>query len=122
MRFAGAPRPFAPSTTFPPHWGRAAAASEHSINPPDTGAPIRGSPALAWGAALAEKFDACGGGVVLVSDRVRKQLPDLVESAGAGGVDEGLYRPEARGRVYAALLERARTVVAAGRTAILDAT
>jgi predicted kinase len=60
--------------------------------------------------------------VVLVSDRVRKQLPDLVESPGAGGVDEGLHTPEARGRVYAALLERARTVVAAGPTAILDAT
>jgi aminoglycoside phosphotransferase family enzyme/predicted kinase len=72
---------------------------------------------------LAEAVGGAPGAVVIGSDRVRKQLAGLracqrVEAA----PDEGLYTPEARGKVYAALLEDARAVVASGRLAVLDAT
>jgi aminoglycoside phosphotransferase family enzyme/predicted kinase len=69
--------------------------------------------------ALAE----LGGGVVVSSDRVRKRLAGLAPTARpAGGRDEGLYAPQARERVYEALLARAAPLLASGRGAILDAT
>jgi predicted kinase len=69
--------------------------------------------------ALAE----LGGGVVVSSDRVRKRLAGLAPTARpAGGRDEGLYAPQARERVYEALLARAAPLLASGRAAILDAT
>jgi len=69
--------------------------------------------------ALAELL----GGVVISSDRVRKQLAGLPPTSRVRALpDEGFYAPEAVERTYAALFERARPVVASGRVAILDAT
>ncbi len=59
------------------------------------------------------------GGVVVATDRVRKARRPPLPDAASG---EGLYSDAARGAVYDAVLERARSVLAAGRTAILDAT
>ena len=72
--------------------------------------------------AAGELADALGGAVI-GSDRVRKRLAGLpaaarVEAASAAG----LYAAEAKERVYAGLLERARPVLASGRVAVLDAT
>jgi len=69
--------------------------------------------------ALAEQL----GGVVISSDRVRKQLAGLPPSSGIRALpDEGIYAPDAVERTYAALFERARPIVDSGRVAILDAT
>jgi len=62
-------------------------------------------------------------GVVISSDRVRKQLAQLPPATRVPALpDEGLYAPEEIERVYLALFERARPVVESGRVAILDAT
>jgi aminoglycoside phosphotransferase family enzyme/predicted kinase len=58
-------------------------------------------------------------GVVIASDRVRKQLAGLAAEE-RGGAE--LYSDERIAAVYAALLERAGSVVESGRVAILDAT
>ncbi len=69
--------------------------------------------------ALAERVD----GVVIASDRVRKQLAGLPPSSRIDALpDEGLYAPDQLERTYAALFERAGPVVSSGRVAILDAT
>ncbi len=69
-------------------------------------------------AALAPLLD----GVVLGSDVLRKELAGLPPEARC---DEpygaGLYRAEMTDRTYEALIERARPLLAAGRTVILDA-
>lgn len=70
-------------------------------------------------AELADRLD----GVVIASDRVRKQLAGVapttrLDSSWQGGA----YTSEQSERVYAALLERAGSVLASGRVAILDAT
>lgn len=72
--------------------------------------------------SVAEELAEILPGVPIASDRVRKHMAGLAahERTGAG-LDEGLYRPEAREAVYAALLQRAKAVLDAGRTAILDA-
>jgi aminoglycoside phosphotransferase family enzyme/predicted kinase len=62
--------------------------------------------------------DALGGATVS-SDRVRKHLAGLAPGERGGAA---LYTSEARQRVYAELLGRARPVLASGRPAILDAT
>jgi len=70
-------------------------------------------------ARLAERLDA----VVIASDRVRKHRLGLAPEADARAAwGAGAYAPEAVARVYAALFERARPVLASGRVAILDAT
>jgi predicted kinase len=70
-------------------------------------------------AALADEL----GGVVVSSDRVRKQLAGLPPSSRVrAGPDEGFYAPDAVERTYAALFERARPILTSGRVAILDAT
>jgi uncharacterized protein len=70
-------------------------------------------------AALAERAP----GVVVASDRVRKRLLGLAPEVHAGGSwQRGAYAPEHTERTYAGLLARARTLLCAGRTAILDAT
>ena len=69
--------------------------------------------------ALAEQL----AGVVVSSDRVRKQLAGRCPSSRVRAhPDEGLYAPDAVERTYAALFERARPILASGRVAILDAT
>lgn len=72
--------------------------------------------------SVARALARTGRGVPIASDRVRKaRLAQPAEQRLEAGVDEGPYRPEARERVYAAMLERAEPVVASGRTVILDA-
>jgi aminoglycoside phosphotransferase family enzyme/predicted kinase len=69
--------------------------------------------------ALAEQLD----GVVISSDRVRKQLAGLPPTNRVHALpDQGLYAPDAVERTYAALFECARPIVTSGRVAILDAT
>jgi aminoglycoside phosphotransferase family enzyme/predicted kinase len=69
--------------------------------------------------ALADRI----GGVVIATDRVRKREAGLAPTdRAAAGPQRGIYTPEWTERVYAGLLERARPVVASGRTAILDGT
>jgi hypothetical protein len=69
--------------------------------------------------ALAEQL----GGVVISSDRVRKQLAGLPPTSRVRALpDQGFYAPDAVERTYAALFDRARPIVASGRVAILDAT
>ena len=63
------------------------------------------------------------GGVVISSDRTRKHMAGVSPGARAAAPPgEGLYTDERTDAVYAGLLERAESVLAAGRTAILDAT
>lgn len=69
--------------------------------------------------ALAEQL----GGVVISSDRVRKQLVRLPPTSRVRALpDQGLYAPDEIERTYMAVFERARPVVESGRAAILDAT
>ena len=69
--------------------------------------------------ALAEQL----GGVVISSDRVRKQLAGLPPTSRVRALpDQGFYAPDAVERTYAALFDRARPIAASGRVAILDAT
>jgi aminoglycoside phosphotransferase family enzyme/predicted kinase len=68
---------------------------------------------------LAEASEA----VVVASDRVRKHLAGLDPGErGSPGWRRGIYTEEHTERTYSALLERARSVLAAGRSCILDAT
>jgi predicted kinase len=68
---------------------------------------------------LAERLDA----VVIASDRVRKRLLGVASTTRlAEGWNDGAYSPQQTERTYAGVLERARPVLATGRTAILDAT
>jgi uncharacterized protein len=63
------------------------------------------------------------GAVVIRSDEVRKELGGLPAGSPAGaGLDEGLYRPDMTQRTYRAVLERARTLLGLGHSAVLDAT
>jgi aminoglycoside phosphotransferase family enzyme/predicted kinase len=61
------------------------------------------------------------GAPVVATDRVRRSCA-APEAGAASGLDQGLYAPEQRERVYAGVLERAEWVLASGRSAILDAT
>ena len=72
---------------------------------------------------VAAELAEAAEGVVIASDRVRKRQAGLAPTARSGaGLDEGLYDPKRRERVYAGLLERAAPVLASGRIALLDAT
>lgn len=72
--------------------------------------------------SVARRLARSGAGTPISADRVRKALPGLAPETGdASGLDEGLYDPALKDRVYRELLERAADVVASGRTAILDA-
>jgi len=72
---------------------------------------------------VAEALSEQLGGVVISSDRVRKQLAGLPPTSKVRALpDQGFYAPNAVERTYAALFERARPIVASGRVAILDAT
>ncbi|MBP6819045.1 MAG: AAA family ATPase [Ferrovibrio sp.] len=68
--------------------------------------------------ALAPRFDAVCGAVVLRSDVLRKRLAGV--AAGTRLPPES-YTPQASMRVYAALLEHAHQLLAAGVPVILDA-
>ncbi|WP_188259565.1 AAA family ATPase [Azospirillum tabaci] len=68
--------------------------------------------------ALAPSLGASPGAVVLRSDALRKRLFGVGE---AERLPEDAYTPPVTERVYAELLERARTVLAAGHAVVLDA-
>ena len=62
------------------------------------------------------------GGVVLSSDRIRKELAGLEPSRSAvAAYRQGLYAPQWTCRTYSELLHRARELLGLGETVILDA-
>ncbi|WP_349601820.1 AAA family ATPase [Azospirillum argentinense] len=68
--------------------------------------------------ALAPSLGASPGAVVLRSDALRKRLFGVGETE---RLPADAYTPAVTERVYAGLLERARTVLAAGHAVVLDA-
>ncbi|WP_433192580.1 AAA family ATPase [Nocardia sp. CA-107356] len=71
---------------------------------------------------VATELAATTGAVVISSDDVRKQLLAGHEVTGAiGTYSAGAYAPAGKVRVYTELLARARTLLAAGVSVILDA-
>ncbi|WP_149549281.1 AAA family ATPase [Streptomyces marokkonensis] len=81
------------------------------------GLPGSGKSTLAG--ALADRL----GVTLLSSDRLRKELAGIpAEQPAAAGYREGLYTPEWTARTYAALLDRASTLLASGESVVLDAT
>lgn len=68
--------------------------------------------------ALAPSLGASPGAVVLRSDALRKRLFGVDE---AERLSADAYTPAVTERVYAGLLDRARTVLAAGHAVVLDA-
>ncbi|MFJ6783318.1 AAA family ATPase [Streptomyces yangpuensis] len=69
--------------------------------------------------ALADRL----GVTLLSSDRMRKELAGIpAEQSAAAGYGEGLYTPEWTAEAYAALLDRASTLLASGESVVLDAT
>jgi uncharacterized protein len=72
---------------------------------------------------LALQASARLDGVLIRSDVVRKQLAGMTAlQRDATGYGEGIYNQEMNERTYAALLDQARDIIAAGRWAIIDAT
>lgn len=71
---------------------------------------------------VANRLAAATGSRVLATDHVRKELTARGEISGAVGVyDAGAYSPNARSRVYTELFDRARQLLAAGVSVVLDA-
>ncbi|WP_245547243.1 AAA family ATPase [Nocardia brevicatena] len=71
---------------------------------------------------VANRLAAATGSRVLASDHVRKELVARGEVSGTvGGYDVGTYSPDARSRVYTELFDRARRLLAAGISVVLDA-
>uniref|UniRef100_A0AAU2K1I3 AAA family ATPase n=1 Tax=Streptomyces sp. NBC_00049 TaxID=2903617 RepID=A0AAU2K1I3_9ACTN len=69
--------------------------------------------------ALADRL----GVTLLSSDRLRKELAGIpAEESAAADYGEGLYTPEWTARTYAALLDRASTLLSLGESVVLDAT
>ncbi|MFE7814314.1 AAA family ATPase [Streptomyces sp. NPDC057433] len=69
--------------------------------------------------ALADRL----GVTLLSSDRLRKELAGIpAEQSAAADYGEGLYTPEWTARTYAALLDRASTLLSSGESVVLDAT
>ena len=69
--------------------------------------------------ALAPDVAGSCGGRVLRSDVIRKALAEVEESA---SLPQQAYEPAARARIYRALAGRAREALAAGISAVVDAT
>lgn len=69
--------------------------------------------------ALADRL----GVTLLSSDRLRKELAGIpAEQPAAAAYGEGLYSPEWTNKTYAALLDRASTLLSQGESVVLDAT
>ncbi|HZV50832.1 MAG TPA: AAA family ATPase [Candidatus Dormibacteraeota bacterium] len=80
------------------------------------GTPGTGKSTLARGLAEAR------GWILLRSDEVRKELADLPHRADATApYRQGLYRPEHTAATYRELLQRARTALEQGESAVIDA-
>jgi aminoglycoside phosphotransferase family enzyme/predicted kinase len=72
---------------------------------------------------LARLLGECSGAQVISSDDVRRQLQADGDIEGAAGTyNSGLYSSEMTEAVYAAMLRRARLLLASGRSVILDGT
>lgn len=72
---------------------------------------------------VAAEYASRTGASVLSSDVVRKELAGLDPSeARPSAVGEGLYSPSVTAHTYAELLRRARELLTAGRSVVLDAT
>jgi len=68
--------------------------------------------------ALADRM----GVTLLSSDRLRKELAGIpAEQSAAAAYGEGLYSPEWTNKTYAALLDRASTLLSRGESVVLDA-
>ena len=81
------------------------------------GAPRTGKSTVASGLADATEH------ALLRSDEIRHDLaPDQQAKDPQGGLDRGTYTPAARSRVYSVLAARARMLLDAGYSVILDAT
>nr|WP_303715840.1 AAA family ATPase [Kutzneria buriramensis]WKX16318.1 AAA family ATPase [Kutzneria buriramensis] len=69
--------------------------------------------------ALADRL----GVTLLSSDRLRKELAGIpAEQPAAAAYGEGLYSPDWTNKTYAALLDRASTLLSQGESVVLDAT
>jgi uncharacterized protein len=68
--------------------------------------------------ALAPEVEPEPGAIVLRSDIERKALFDVAETA---KLPEAAYMPDVTARVYATLADKARHVIAAGHSAVVDA-
>jgi uncharacterized protein len=73
--------------------------------------------------ALAERLAQHLDLEIIASDRVRKELAGIAPTERRSGPpDSGIYTPAFSARTYAALFDRARTALSAGRSVLLDAT
>lgn len=80
------------------------------------GLPGTGKSTLASG--VGDQIDA----TVIVSDELRKELAGLpIGQAAPASFEEGIYTQEATDRTYAALLDRAASLLAMGESVVLDA-
>ncbi|MFE1382942.1 AAA family ATPase [Streptomyces sp. NPDC058740] len=80
---------------------------------------LPGSGKSALSGALADRL----GVTLLSSDRLRKELAGIpADQPAAAPYGEGLYTPEWTARTYAALLERAASLLERGESVLLDAT
>ncbi len=71
---------------------------------------------------VARALGQAGGGVVLGSDEIRKDVAGLPRTpADPGGFAEGLYAPAVSERVYARMRELASEQLGLGRSVVLDA-
>ncbi|MFI7296605.1 AAA family ATPase [Streptomyces sp. NPDC050121] len=69
--------------------------------------------------ALADRL----GVTLLSSDRLRKELAGIpAEQSAAAAYGEGIYSPEWTDKTYAALLDRAASLLSRGESVVLDAT
>jgi len=81
-----------------------------------------GGPPATGKTTVARGIAAVTGWPVIRSDEVRKELAGLVSSdAAAAPLDERLYSPEWTELTYESLCERARALLANGRSVVLDA-
>jgi len=97
-----------------------AAASAHLEPRPPGPLVLVGGTVGSGKSTLARALAAPGGVPLLASDVLRNVV--VGESSGPSRWGATRYSPEARDRVYRAMLERARPVLASGRPVILDAT
>lgn len=96
-------------------------ASRFSAPSSDSGCLLAFAGPIASGKSTLARYVGAELGVpVIESDRLRKQLHGVAPEDRL--VDEAAYGAETTERIYRELLERARAVLASGRTVVLDAT
>jgi hypothetical protein len=99
------------------------ALSEQLLNPRRGGVLITCGLSGSGKTTMARQAGARLDGVLIRSDIVRKGLAGMTAmQRDAVGYGEGIYNLQMNERTYAALLDHARDIIAAGRWAIIDAT